>query len=191
MFRKKIARIVAFSREPHSRQDKLIILLLNELFFLLLSPWLLILPAHYLVAALPSGIRQYNSSALLQSLCVFIGFCGLGFSLWSVAAQWLAGRGTPSVKAPTQQLLTSGPYRWCRNPIQLGAVLYILGLGSWYDGVLTGALAATAGLLVGILYLVRIEEKELEIRFGQSYLEYKRKTPFFIPFGKLRSKSGS
>jgi len=36
---------------------------------------------------------------------------------------------------------------------------------------------------VGILiYIKLIEEKELEERFGSEYLEYKKRTPFLIPF---------
>lgn len=32
-----------------------------------------------------------------------------------------------------------------------------------------------------LLYTRFIEEKELEIRFGDEYLSYKKGTPFFIP----------
>jgi protein-S-isoprenylcysteine O-methyltransferase Ste14 len=36
-----------------------------------------------------------------------------------------------------------------------------------------------AGLL--LIYIKRVEEKEMEIRFDQNYLAYKRQTPFLIP----------
>jgi protein-S-isoprenylcysteine O-methyltransferase Ste14 len=36
-----------------------------------------------------------------------------------------------------------------------------------------------AGLL--LIYIKRIEEKEMELRFGQDYLAYKQQTPFLIP----------
>lgn len=32
-----------------------------------------------------------------------------------------------------------------------------------------------------LIYIKRIEEKEMEIRFGQAYLAYKQRTPFIIP----------
>jgi protein-S-isoprenylcysteine O-methyltransferase Ste14 len=32
-----------------------------------------------------------------------------------------------------------------------------------------------------LLYIRFIEEKELEIRFGDEYLAYKKRTPFIIP----------
>jgi protein-S-isoprenylcysteine O-methyltransferase Ste14 len=36
-----------------------------------------------------------------------------------------------------------------------------------------------AGLL--LIYIKRVEEKEMEIRFGQEYLTYRQQTPFLIP----------
>jgi protein-S-isoprenylcysteine O-methyltransferase Ste14 len=43
--------------------------------------------------------------------------------------------------------------------------------------------AIFAAILIG--YLKIIEEKELQIRFGNEYIEYKRETPFIIPI-KIR-----
>jgi len=40
-------------------------------------------------------------------------------------------------------------------------------------------------ILLNILYLKTIEEKEMEKKFGQQYLKYKESVPMFIPrFGK-------
>ena len=44
--------------------------------------------------------------------------------------------------------------------------------------------ALVAGVLlvpVHAFYLKYFEERELEVRFGQSYLDYKRRVPFLIP----------
>jgi len=41
-----------------------------------------------------------------------------------------------------------------------------------------------------ILYLKKVEEKELEMRFGQAYTKYKTKTPFMIPRLTTKKKSG-
>jgi protein-S-isoprenylcysteine O-methyltransferase Ste14 len=36
-----------------------------------------------------------------------------------------------------------------------------------------------------LIYIKRVEEQEMEMRFGEEYLAYKRQTPFLIPrFGK-------
>jgi len=36
-----------------------------------------------------------------------------------------------------------------------------------------------------LAYIRFIEEKELEVRFGQDYVDYKRTTPFLLPRGPL------
>ena len=81
---------------------------------------------------------------------------------------------------PTQKLLTTGPFRYCRNPMTLGTILA-------YGG-LTIAAGTPAGLTIVILlasllllYLKLVEEKELAERFGDEYLAYKREVPFILP----------
>ena len=32
-----------------------------------------------------------------------------------------------------------------------------------------------------LIYIKLIEEKEMELRFGADYIEYRRQTPFLIP----------
>jgi len=36
-------------------------------------------------------------------------------------------------------------------------------------------------ILVNILYLKAVEEKEMEKKFGEQYLKYKQSVPMFIP----------
>ncbi len=51
--------------------------------------------------------------------------------------------------------------------------------------ILAGSISSLVLVLVFasllILYIKKIEEKELEMRFGQAYLDYKEVTPFMIP----------
>ena len=106
----------------------------------------------------------------------------LGFSLAfrSIDLQLNRGRGTPLPVMPTQELLTEGPFRYCRNPMTLGTILGYLGMAiaaRTTAGTLM-VLSLAASLLV---YLKRLEEGELAERFGEAYLAYKRETPFIIP----------
>ena len=81
---------------------------------------------------------------------------------------------------PTKKLLVVGPFKYCRNPMTLGTILAYGGIA-----ILIGSF--TALLAVGIFaarligYLKMIEEKELQMRVGSEYIEYKEKTPFIIP----------
>lgn len=76
-------------------------------------------------------------------------------------------------------LVTSGPYRFFRNPIYLGEVMVMFGLAEmtkniWF--VITGAAFALAVTWLQILP----EERHLEARFGDDYLDYKRRARRWI-----------
>ncbi len=81
---------------------------------------------------------------------------------------------------PTKKLLVSGPFKYCRNPMTLGTIIAYTGIailvGSWFSMLFVVVFAALL-----IAYLKTIEEKELLLRFGSEYAEYKKNTPFIIP----------
>lgn len=56
-------------------------------------------------------------------------------------------------------------------------------------GSFTALLAVAVFATLLISYLKIIEEKELQMRFGSEYIEYKRKTPFIIPIKIARTDS--
>ena len=116
------------------------------------------------------------------SLGLSIPLLLLGWLLsgWSVVAFFLTG-GTPVPFNPPPRLITTGLYAYVRNPMFLGGFLFLLGLG-----VLLGSLSLTfifAPLLIVlyVFYVKAVEEKEMEKKFGQEYLEYKKRVPMFIP----------
>jgi protein-S-isoprenylcysteine O-methyltransferase Ste14 len=106
---------------------------------------------------------------------------GVGVLGWSLFAQVRTGKGTPAHVAPPQKLIVSGPYRLCRNPIQLGAMIYYFGVGTRFGSMSIAVIMFLLTLLLGSLYHKLVEEKELLARFGEEYEEYKAKTPFLIP----------
>ncbi len=61
----------------------------------------------------------------------------------------------------------------------------LLGLGILLNSISLIFILTPLFILLNILYLKTIEEKEMEKKFGQQYLEYKESVPMFIPrFGK-------
>ena len=64
--------------------------------------------------------------------------------------------------------------------MSFGILLHYLGIAVWVGSISMIVIVAVCAFLL-ILYVKRVEEYELERRFGQEYLEYKRITPFFIP----------
>jgi protein-S-isoprenylcysteine O-methyltransferase Ste14 len=88
-------------------------------------------------------------------------------------------------------LVTSGPYRWVRNPQYFGALLFTSNLTSRsYREVLgdvgwlgpTGTFLVWLGTLGAYILLAWIEELHLSKQFGPAHSEYRAKTPFLIPF---------
>jgi protein-S-isoprenylcysteine O-methyltransferase Ste14 len=78
-----------------------------------------------------------------------------------------------------QQLVVTGIRRHVRHPIYLGHLLEMLG---WSVG--TGLLvcwASTGFALVTGAVMIRLEERELVERFGESYREYQKRAPAIVP----------
>jgi len=112
-----------------------------------LPPWLR--PVGYAVAA---------AGAVLAGLCI--------------ATFVTRGRGTPAPFDPPREFVASGPYRWVRNPMYVGAAAVILGAGLVLSSP-SIVFLAFAFLLVMHLVVVLYEEPVLEDRFGASYRRYK------------------
>ena len=69
------------------------------------------------------------------------------------------------------RLVTTGPFRYTRNPMYLGLALGLL--GAWILlGALTPALGVVAFLVVADRWYIRFEEQMLRRKFGSAFDEY-------------------
>jgi protein-S-isoprenylcysteine O-methyltransferase Ste14 len=109
------------------------------------------------------------------------------FAFWTIMAQIKLASGTPFPMLPTKKLLIIGPFRFCRNPMTLGTIIAYSGVAI-LAGSYTAVLVVVVFSLMLLAYLKLIEEEELEMRFGQEYLEYKKATPFILPIGIARAE---
>lgn len=82
------------------------------------------------------------------------------------------GRGTPAPFDPPREFVASGPYRYVRNPMYLGAAAVILGGGLFISSPAV-ILLAPVFLFIMHLFVILHEEAALADRFGDSYLRYK------------------
>lgn len=73
-------------------------------------------------------------------------------------------------------LVTSGLFSKLRHPMYTGFILWIVGWG-FYHGAGASLVAGLAGI-ANILYWRGLEERKLELQFGESYRDYKAKTWF-------------
>jgi protein-S-isoprenylcysteine O-methyltransferase Ste14 len=101
--------------------------------------------------------------------------------LASTANLILSGLGIPVAYLQTRQLASDWLYSWTRNPIVLSALLVMFSLGLWMNSA--GLVGWTVILLAPAAFamLVLFEERELEIRFGAQYLDYKAHVPMLFP----------
>jgi protein-S-isoprenylcysteine O-methyltransferase Ste14 len=84
---------------------------------------------------------------------------------------------TPHYPTP-DYLITSGPYRYSRNPIYLAEAAIWLGWILFYGG-LAVAVCLALFTLAGP-FIRRQEERGLEARFGETWHAYKRSTPAWL-----------
>ncbi|HSL47247.1 MAG TPA: isoprenylcysteine carboxylmethyltransferase family protein [Anaerolineales bacterium] len=144
----------------------------------------------FLVAA-PGMVAGYIPLALLrQGPKMETGFFAyLAFPFWIVGGVVLLwsfwnflkqGRGTPAPIDPPKELVTTGFYRYVRNPMYVGVLAAIIGhflwFGYWY--LLIYALVVFAAFHTFVTYY---EEQALKRKFGAAYEDYLRKVPRWIP----------
>ena len=102
-------------------------------------------------------------------------------SLLTVANLALKGLGAPFYIALSRKVAVDWLYAWTRNPMVLAALALLLSLGIWFQSALF-VLWALLVFAPALLVFVKVyEERELELRFGASYLEYKSRTPMLWP----------
>jgi len=107
---------------------------------------------------------------------VGLGLGATGVVLLACAILTLRRHGTtvlPDVGATA--LVTSGPYRRFRNPIYLADCLILFGVAEITKNIWFVIGVAVFAVLVTLLAILP-EERHLERRFGEAYLDYKAKT---------------
>lgn len=110
----------------------------------------------------------------------FVIVTGVAFLL-VVANLALKGLGAPMFIALSRKLAVDWLYAWTRNPMVLAGLALLLSVGIWFQSALF-VLWALLLFTPALLFFVKVyEERELEIRFGASYLEYKARTPMLFP----------
>ena len=109
-----------------------------------------------------------GSAVRALGIAVFIG--GLAIDVWaSITLQRAKTTILPHKKSDA--LVTDGPYAWSRNPIYLGNLLILSGiglvLGSWWYVIFVPVLAAVTHILA-----IAREERHLKANFPEEWAAY-------------------
>lgn len=171
-------RLVKWSEREYSLYQRILATGLAGILFLILIPALLIfvLPKLDKILGFPSLSFGIINIVVGGVIVIIGGF----YALWSIFSQITRARGTPLPMMATQKLLIDGPFKHCRNPMAFGAIFAYFGV-SIIVGSLSSIFLVLIFLILLILWIKKVEEEELEIRFGQEYVDYKNATPFMIP----------
>lgn len=97
---------------------------------------------------------------------------------WVGARRSARGGGGPGLSNPPERLVVDGPYRFTRNPMYLGHLIFFAGLAVAVSGVAWLVLVAHA---LWFDRRVRGDEAALRQRFGQPYIDYAARVARWIP----------
>jgi protein-S-isoprenylcysteine O-methyltransferase Ste14 len=143
-------------------------------FFVALWVWLASLVRHFdpVIGRMPPE--------WLRPVGWLLGAAGAAIGLTCVFLFLTTGRGTPAPFDPPRVFVATGPYRYVRNPMYVGAVLALTGGGLAVQSISILALAAVFWALSHLM-VVLYEEPALEKRFGDSFVRYKRQVHRWLP----------
>lgn len=119
----------------------------------------------------------------------FISIAGIAILTGGTMLQIWAGRllsllglmGLPEVSLKAKgRLVTGGPFSFVRHPTYLAHTL-MFGGAFLLSGVMAVGVVALLDFLVINAVIIPLEEKELLIRFGEEFVQYKKRVPRYFP----------
>jgi protein-S-isoprenylcysteine O-methyltransferase Ste14 len=98
----------------------------------------------------------------------------------TVASFTSHGNGTPAPYDPPKNFVVNGLYGHVRNPMMIGVFSVLIGEAVFFRSYLILGWGLFF-MVANLIYVPLFEESELSIRFGDSYLEYTKKVPRWLP----------
>lgn len=150
--------------------------ILNTILFTIFVPGTVIV---YIPCRLTGGFARPASGPLMWLGAIVITF-GAAIYLrcaWEFAVR---GLGTPAPIAPTKYLVTTALHRYVRNPMYIGVFLVLAGEAILFRSLHLVEYIAFFCVVVE-LFVLFYEEPTLRRQFGESYEQYRRTVPRWIP----------
>lgn len=143
---------------------------------LLDAPWL---DAVALDPRLQLGSRLPLDGAPLLHLLAPTLLIGGAMALRGWGTSYLRGHVMADRRLHTDRLIVAGPFRWVRNPLYLGNLLFAAGFGLYLPP--PGLPLAVAAMALTVAAIASAEERALRQRCGADYEAYAAKVSAFVP----------
>jgi predicted DCC family thiol-disulfide oxidoreductase YuxK/protein-S-isoprenylcysteine O-methyltransferase Ste14 len=133
----------------------------------------------------PSQILQYNQNhnlwqGHLDDVVLLLGVPCLALGAWSIYEFDVAGEGTPLPWDHPRRLVSSGPYAFVGNPMQLSSLGLATVLLLWRPSALLALYVFNMSIISAILFRM-LERQALPGKFGRSWSQYAAKVRDWRP----------
>jgi protein-S-isoprenylcysteine O-methyltransferase Ste14 len=126
------------------------------------------------------GIAPLPVKPLFLILGFIIGIPGLALQAVTLKALRTLGSGANAFRL-TKRIVAGDIFKYTRNPMSLGYYCCAIAISFVFGSTLL-TLFVLLGLIPAHLFALKFfEEPELGLRFGESYTQYKQRTPFLFP----------
>ncbi len=139
----------------------------------------LILLGVFLVVWVGDSFFLRKSTFLSDYVPLYIRLFILGLTLIAAIYLFRSGHVVVSHEQRPNNVVASGAFRYVRHPLYLASILTYLGLT--VSTVSLFSLVLFVGIFVFHNYIASYEEKLLDVRFGEEYRKYKRRTGKWMP----------
>jgi protein-S-isoprenylcysteine O-methyltransferase Ste14 len=140
----------------------------------------------FLWAWLATLVRRYDAGldiampSPLRTLGVVLACGGAVIAASCIAVFASRGEGTPAPFDAPRKFVATGPYRYVRNPMYVGAILVLVGSGFAILSPSIVLLGLAFWALTHVLVLF-YEEPVLKAKFGDAYTQYKAEVNRWLP----------
>ncbi|MES1245690.1 MAG: isoprenylcysteine carboxylmethyltransferase family protein [Acidobacteriota bacterium] len=140
----------------------------------------------FLWAWVASAVRRYDASlpvsmpSALRALGFVLACVGGVIAASCIAVFASRGEGTPFPLDAPRKFVATGPYRYVRNPMYVGAILVLIGAGF---AVLSPSIVLLGFAFWGLMHLLVLvyEEPVLTAKFGDDYTRYRKEVNRWLP----------
>jgi protein-S-isoprenylcysteine O-methyltransferase Ste14 len=133
----------------------------------------------FIPVSLPSWMAV-GGGVLLGAAAILAFAC---FYLFAAGGALTPGPAFPDPGA----FISWGPYKYVRNPMAIGGLAALAGWGFYQLSVSIVLFAAVMAVLMH-LFVVYVEEPNLERRFGESYRAYMSRVSRWVPVSRTLAK---